>query len=114
MATTRHEMIDELLVTRRQAQRLALSLRFQGKEQQADAAEQKEAELTARIDELLAAAMESWVHRAAEFTARLRDINQRLTASVESVRKREKNVAHVAGALAAIDDAIDLVARLVP
>src|SRR5689334_6991187 len=104
MATTRPDLIDELLVTRRHAQRLVIRLRFQGRDQDADAAEEKEKALTARIDALLAAGMEKWVGQAAELTTRLKVINKRLSANVERVRKRDQNAAHIAGALGAIDD----------
>jgi len=114
MATTRPDLIDELLVTRRHAQRLVISLRFQGRDQEADAAEEKERALTTRIDALLAAAMETWGGQAAALTTRLKAINQRLSASVARVRKRDENAAHIAGALGAIDDAIEVVRRLVP
>ncbi|HKW15432.1 MAG TPA: hypothetical protein VJS69_13170 [Candidatus Krumholzibacteria bacterium] len=114
MATTRPDLIDELLVTRRHAQRLVISLRFQGRDLEADSAEEKEKALTARIDALLAAAMGTWVGQAAELTTRLKAINKRLAASVERVRKRDENAAHIAGALGAIDDAIEVVRRLVP
>jgi hypothetical protein len=111
---TRRELIDELLVTRRQAQRLAISLRFQGHDKEAFEAAEKEAKLTAQIDGLLAAAMQTWTDTATGLTARLRNINQTLSASVESVRQRETDVARIAGALGAIDEAIDAVSRLIP
>jgi len=114
MASTRPDVIDELLVTRRHTQRLIISLRFQGRKQEADAAEEKERALTARIDALFAVAMETWAGQAAALTTRLKAINQRLSASVAQVRKRDENAAHVAGALGAIDDAIEVVRRLVP
>ena len=114
MATTRPDVIDELLVTRRHAQRLIISLRLQGRDQEADAAEEKEKALTARIDALLATAMETWAGQAAELTTRLKAINQRLSANVARVRQRDENAEHIAGALGAIDDAIEVVRRLVP
>ena len=114
MATTRHELVDELLATRRHAQRFIISLRFQGRDTDADTAEEKEKLLTERIDVLFAAAMQTWASHAGELTAELKGINNRLSANVEGVRKREQKSAHIAGALGALDDAIDLVGRLVP
>jgi hypothetical protein len=112
MATTRHEVIDELLITRRHAQRLAISLRFQGRDKEADQAEEKGAKLAVQIDRLLATAIEAWKREAVVLTTRLHDINRKLSASVEQVRKSDKNVAHIAGALSQIDNAIEVAGRL--
>jgi hypothetical protein len=112
MATTRHELIDELLITRRQAQRLAISLRFQGHDTAAIAAQEKEKELTDQIDTLLAADMATWVQNAVDMATRLKSINQRLSASVESVRRREEKAGQIAAALGALDDVIGMLRRL--
>jgi chromosome segregation ATPase len=112
MATKRHELIDELLATRRQAQRLALSLRFHGLDDKAEEAQEKEKELTAQIDTLLAGSLDSWVQKANDLTKRLTSINERLSFDVEKVRKRDQKTAYIARALGALGDVIQLVRKL--
>jgi hypothetical protein len=112
--TTPRDLVNELLITRRQAQRLAISLRFQGRESAAIGAEEKVGELSDQIDRMLAAEMETWVQGAADLTARLKGINQRLSADVDSIRKRDQNVERIARALGAIDDVIRMIRRLTP
>ncbi len=102
------ELIDELITTRRHAQRLFVSLRFQGRDRDADEAEKRIQELTERIDTLLADSMQSWEGQATAILARLRKLNHNLAEDVARVRSRAAHAEDIAAALGKLDEALAL------
>lgn len=102
------ELIDELIATRRHAQRLFISLRFQGRDKEADQAEARVSELTGRIDALLADQMASWEKNAKQLTERLHQINRMLEHDVARVRSRASEAKTIASALGNLEEAVSL------
>ena len=102
------ELIDELIATRRDAQRLLISLRFQGRDKEADKVEEKTRELTEQIDALLTGAIVSWEGQAERLTERLAHINRALASDVARIRKRAANEQSIANALGHLEEAVSL------
>jgi molecular chaperone GrpE (heat shock protein) len=109
---TRRDVIDELLVTRRHAQRLAISLRFQGQDTDADQVEEREKQLRDQIDELLAGVMKTWDDKTEALLARLKNSNARLSRDVDKIRERENAFGAVASAIGHLDDVIRTIGLL--
>lgn len=104
------ELVDELIATRRHAQRLFVSLRFQGRDKEADEVETRVREITERLDILLAGAMTSWEGLAAAMVTGLRTLNHKLAEDVARVRSRATHAEDVATALGRLDEALELLA----
>lgn len=104
----RRELIDELIATRRHAQRLFVSLRFQGRDTEADQVEKRVRDLTERIDALLATAMKSWEGHARATVAELQKLNHHLAEDVARVRRSAARTEEVAAAIGKLDEALEL------
>ncbi|HET6462805.1 MAG TPA: hypothetical protein VFH33_03310 [Candidatus Krumholzibacteria bacterium] len=102
------ELIDELIATRRHAQRLFVSLRFQGRDKEADEVETRVREITERLDTLLAGALKSWEGQATAMVARLRKLNHNLARDVAHVRQRAARTEDIAAALGSLGEALEL------
>lgn len=102
------ELIDELITTRRHAQRLFISLRFQGRDKDADEAETRVSELTGKIETLLASAMNSWEGQATVMLAQLQKLNHNLAKDIARVRQRAARAEDIAAALGRLDEALEL------
>ena len=101
-------IVDALIQAKRKAQRLALTLRFQGRAEDAKKVERKVRRLAARVDDLIAMAMESWVGSAQLLLEQMRKTNTALQASLRDVRKKKDVAKKVVKALERLDDLIDV------
>jgi len=107
-----HGVIDALLATKRQAQRMAISLRMQGLEPEARNIEEKAAALSAQVDALLTAEMTAWEAKATGLLQRLKSINAGLDADIRAVRKRVGTAERVVKAIGRLDDVVGIVMGL--
>lgn len=104
------DLIDELIITRRHAQRLFISLRFQDRDKEADQAQINVNQLTEHIETLLASAMKSWEGQATAMLARLQKLNHNLARDIARVRQRAARTEDIAAALGRLDEALELLA----
>ena len=101
-------IVDALIQAKRKAQRLALTLRFQGRAEDAKKVEKKIRTLAARIDDLITQSMESWVGNAQGLLDRMRKTNTALQASLRDIKKKKDVANKVVKALGRLDDVIDV------
>ena len=104
----RRELIDELMKTRREAHRLFISLRFQGRDKEADQAETTVSELTGHLERLFTDEMQSWEGRAAAMVAELQQLNHYLARDIARIRRRAARTEDIAAALGRLGEALEL------
>ncbi len=102
------QLIDELITTRRHAQRLFISLRFQERDKEADQAAARVSELTERVEVLLTTNMKTWEGQATAVVAELQKLNHTLARDIARVRQRAARAEDIATALGRLGEALEL------
>ena len=110
--TQKKALIDRLMATKRKAQRLSVSLAFQGKPQEATQLRRRATRLAVQIDDLLVAVLEQWAGNANTTLNEMKATNRRLQDAIRDIRRKRKVADRVVKALEQVDKAIE-VARAV-
>lgn len=108
------ELIHGLERTMSKGHRLVLTLRFQGRTQEARRVEARAKKLSKHIDKLMAAAMDDWLGSATQLKLRLARSNNRIQYSLREIQKKKDVAANVVKIIGHLDDVIQLAADLVP
>ena len=108
------ELIEALERTKSKAHRLALTLRFRGRDADARKVEARARKLTRQIDRLLASAMDRWLGNATTHKKRLATTNARLQRAIREIQKNKDVARNVGGALSLLDVAIQTALDLFP
>lgn len=105
-------LIDALLESKRKGFRLEISLRFQGKNAEADKVKAKTRKLSRTMDNLLSQAMQSWLGNATVLRQTMTKTNANLQASIRDIKKKIEVAENIVKAIGYLDDAIKLAAKL--
>ena len=108
----KEDIIDRLLATHSKAQKLALNLKFAGNTADAAKVEQRNKDLSKRIDGLIAKAMRDWNTGAAAHLEGIKAANTKLQASIKDIKKKIAVARNVVKALGYLDDAIEIARKV--
>lgn len=103
----KEETLDRLLDTQRKAQKLALTLRFAGRESDARAVDEREQALARQIQKLLAQAMREWSTHAASDLDEIRRVNARIQALIRDIKRKVATTERIVNATRALDDVVE-------
>ena len=104
--TDKEKDLESLMAARRQGQLAELSLRFQGKPDEADKIWASNARLSTEIDILIGRMMEEWLGAADRATKDLAAANAKLEAAVADIKKQIEVAQKVVEVLGLLDDAL--------
>lgn len=108
----KEDIIDRLLISHSKAQKLAITLKFAGEAAKAREIEEKKAQLSKKIDTLIAKAMRDWNTSAATHVEGIKAANTKLQASIKDIKKKIRVAQNIAKALDHLDDAIEIAGKV--
>ena len=104
--TDKEKVLESLMAARRQGQLAELSLRFQGKSDDAEKLREGNARLSTEIDILIGRMMEEWHGAADHVTKDFTAANAKIEAAVADIKKQIAVAQNVVKVIGFLDDAV--------
>ena len=104
--TEKETLLEALMAARRQGQLAELSLRFQGKPDEANRIREGSARLSTEIDILIGRMMEEWLGAAKRATKDIGAVQATLEAAVADIKEQIKVAQTVVKVIGLLDDAV--------
>jgi hypothetical protein len=111
--TQKEKVIESLMAEHRQGQLTEVSLRLQGKPDEADKVWQENTRLAAEIDILIGQMMDEWLGNAERAIKGLAKINTKLEAAVAEIKKQMNVAQNVVKIIGLLDDAVAIAKKVV-
>jgi hypothetical protein len=105
-ADDKEKLVESLTEARRSGQKLEVTLRLQGKPDDADKVQKKNKALSDQIDVLIGKLMDDWVATADPLVSRVRKGSAQVQAAINDIKQKVDVAQNVVKALGALDDAI--------
>jgi hypothetical protein len=105
-ATDKEKVLESLMAARRQGQLAEISLRFQGKSNDAEKIWEGNARLSMEIDILIGRMMEEWLGAANNAISDLTAANAKIEATVADIKKQIQIAQNVVKVIGFLDDAV--------
>jgi hypothetical protein len=110
--TEKEKVVESLMAAHRQGQLTEVSLRFQGKPDEADKVWQDNTRLSAEIDILIGRMMDEWLGDAESAIKGLAKANTKLEAAVDEIKKQINVAQNVVKIIGLLDDAIAIAKKV--
>jgi hypothetical protein len=111
--TQKEKVIESLMAEHRQGQLTEVSLRLQGKPDEADKVWQDNTRLSAEIDILIGRMMDEWLGDAERTIKGLAKANTKLEAAVAEIKKQINVAQNVVKIIGLLDDAVAIAKKVV-
>jgi hypothetical protein len=108
----KQQIIRRLLVAKQEAHSLEISLRFKGRNDQADQLAAKATKLSDTIDTLLGQVMVDWVVETQKIVSDIGQANVSLQSSIKEIQNGIKVAQNVVKALGYVDDVVAIAAKI--
>lgn len=108
----KEKVLDRLSITKRNAHKLEIRLRFRGDEDGAAKVRTKSERLSKKIDKLLAALMTDWMGSLEVTTKSLEKVNKDILRVIDEIKDEIDAAKKVVKALGYLDDAINIATKL--
>ena len=105
-ATDKEKVLESLMAARRQGQLAELSLRFQGKSDEAEKIWEGTTRLSTEIDILIGRMMEDWLGAAHRAIRDLTVANDKIDAAVADIKRQIQIAQNVVKVIGFLDDAV--------
>lgn len=102
----KEQLLDGLMASRRQGQLGEISLRQQGKTQEADKVRDATGRLSTQIDDLIRQMMDAWLGQAGQCIHAVTTCTADLEKTIADIKKQVEIAQNVVKALGFIDDAV--------
>lgn len=110
--TTKDKTIATLSASSDAAEKLALRLRFQGKDDEADAVAEKGEVIDRQVEDLLALAMGDWIKDSEAILAEMVEANKEIEVAIKDIAKDVKVAEKVVKATKSLDKIIKKATQL--
>jgi hypothetical protein len=111
--TDKEKVIEFLMAARRQAQLAEVSLRFQGKPDEAEKIWERNTRLSAEIDILIGRIMEEWLAAADRVIKKLTAINAKLETTIADIKRKIDVAQNVVKVVGFLDDAVGIAKKII-
>ena len=111
--TKKEKVLESLMSTHRQGQLAEVSLRLQGKPDEADKIKPGNTRLSGEIDTLIGQMMDEWLGNAGPTMKDLTAVNGKLAAAVADIKKQINVTQNVVKALGLLDEAVAVAKKAV-
>lgn len=111
--TKKEKVLESLMSTHRQGQLAEVSLRLQGKPDEADKIKPGNTRLSGEIDTLIGQMMDEWLGDADRTVKELTAANAKLEVAVAEIKKQINIAQNVVKALGLLDDAVAIAKKAV-
>lgn len=108
----KEKVLDRLSITKRNAHKLEIRLRFKGDEDRAAKVKARSERLSKKIDKLLAALMTDWMGSSKVTIKSLETLNEEILTVIEEIKDEIDVAKKVVKALGYLDDAINIATKL--
>ena len=108
----KQQIIRKLLVVKQDAHSLEISLRFKGRNKQADELAAKAQKLSEKIDTLLGQVMVEWAVEADEIASDIGQANASLQSSIQEIQNGIDIAQNIVKALGYVDDVVAIAAKI--
>jgi seryl-tRNA synthetase len=106
--------IHSFQVCLQRSQKLEMILRFRKNTDKVKEIEEKNKNLTKKIDKLIIEIMIEWLMNAQETTINIKKINTNIERSITQIKKKKKEAENIVKAIGFIDDVINIASKLLP
>ena len=111
--TEKEKVLESLMAAHRQGQLVEVSLRLQGKPDEAEKVWQGNTRLSTEIDILIGQMMDEWLGDADRTIKDLTTVNAKLEAAVAAIKKQIDIAKNVVKVLGLLDDAVAIAKKAV-
>jgi hypothetical protein len=110
--TDKEKVLESLMALHRQGQITEISLRFQGKADEAEKVWQKNSRLSTEIDILIGQMMDQWLGNAERTIKGLAKINTKLETAVAEIKSQINVAQNVVKIIGLLDDAVAIAKKV--
>lgn len=110
--TEKEKVVESLMTARRQGQTTEITLRFQGKTDEAEKVWQSNSRLSAEIDILIGQMMDEWLGNAERAIKKVTAANAKLEAAVAEIKKQMNVAQNVVKIIGLLDDAVAIAKKV--
>ena len=110
--TEKEKVVDSLMAARRQGQITEITLRFQGRTDEAEKVWQGNRRLSTEIDILIGQMMDEWLSKAEQAIKGLAEANSKLETAVAEIKKQINIAENVVKVLGLLDDAVAIAKKV--
>jgi hypothetical protein len=110
--TQKEKVVESLMAARRQGQTIEITLRFQGKTDEAEKVWQENRRLSTEIDILIGQMMDEWLGDAERVIKGLGKISTKLEAAIAEIKKQITVAQNVVKIIGLLDDAVAIAKKV--
>ena len=110
--SSKQDIIRRLLVTKQKAHILEMSLRFEGRGDEADQLSEKTETLSENIDQLLDQVMDDWMGKSDEIISDITKANTSIQSSIRAIENGLNVAENVVKVLSYVDDVIVIASKI--